>query len=714
MAEVWEAVDESLHRTVALKVILEAVSREPTFAERFVREARTIAGLEHPNILPVYDFGQDGEIVYLVMPLVSGGSLKDRLGAAVPAPSAIAWISAIASALDYAHARGILHRDVKPANVLLDQSGRALLSDFGLAKSLGDSTAGLTATGAVMGTPTYMSPEQAMALTLDGRSDQYSLGIIAFQLFAGVVPFTADSPLVVLRKHLQEPPPPASRVNPRLTPAIDRAIERALAKNPAERYGRCEDLAAALAPACRDAQESKADAVPRSASVSAAAKGTDATTLWSTPEEALEPTVRSKESAEQGYVTGLQAPRRKLPLAAGAAAAVIAAAVALFLLLRHPEKTPPPSPTAPPMARAAPSPAAAASAAPTGLPEPSPPQAAAVQPQAAPSIPEAKPAPREAIPKTSHPAAAQRPRLAATPSQASAAGDAWSEAFESGQRAMHAGNYRAAEASFREALGQAEGFGAKDPRLARTLQRLGSALANLARFPEAEELLRRALQLKDQTQAAPLEVADSQTWLGFVLSRQGRPRGEAEALLLEALAAKEKALGPEDPAVAFALQQLGYCYEMQGNHVEAEKRLRRALAILDTRPGENELMRAGVLNDLGWMYLREEQPGQAERPLKEAVAIRERKLAPDHPHLALSQFHLAQAEMGLKNYADAETLLRKALAIREKSLGPNHPATAATLRQLAQVLRLQHRDSEADRYQAKARAIQAHNRSGGD
>jgi tetratricopeptide (TPR) repeat protein len=714
MAEVWEAVDESLHRTVALKVILEAVSREPTFAERFVREARTIAGLEHPNILPVYDFGQDGEIVYLVMPLVSGGSLKDRLGKTVPAPSAIGWISAIASALDYAHARGILHRDVKPANVLLDQSDRALLSDFGLAKSLGDSTAGLTATGAVMGTPTYMSPEQAMALTLDGRSDQYSLGIISFQLFAGVVPFTADSPLVVLRKHLQEPPPPASRVNPRLTPAIDRALERALAKDPAERYPRCEDLAGALASACRGAPEPTADPTPRSGSVSTAAKGKEATTLWSTPDAALEPTVRSKGSAEPGYVTALQTPRRRLPLAAGAAVAVLAAAAALFVLLRRPERNAPPPPPAPPLVRAAPSPVVAAPVAPTGLPE-SPPPRAAVEPPAAPAIPGAKPAPREAIAKTSRPPAVERPRLATTAAPpSSAAGDAWSEAFESGQRAMHAGNYRAAEASFREALGQAEGFGPKDPRLARTLQRLGSALANLARFPEAEELLRRALQLKDSTQASPLEVADSKMWLGFVLSRQGRPNGEAETLLQEALAAKEKALGADDPAVAFALQQLGYCYEMQGRHLEAEKQLRRGLAILDARPGENELIRAGLLNDLGWMYLREEQPAQAERPLKEAVAIRERKLPPDHPHLALSQFHLAEAEMGLQNYAQAESLLRKSLAIREKSLGPNHPATAATLRQLAQVLRLQHRDSEADRYQAQARAIRAHNHSGGD
>src|SRR5262249_24600874 len=146
MAEVWEAVDESLQRTVAVKVILDAVSREPMFTERFVREARTIASLEHPNILPIFDFGQEVEAVYLVMPLVPGGSLRDGLGPNVPPAMALEWIGGIASALDYAHDRGILHRDIKPANVLMDKQNRPLLADFGLAKTVGDSTAGLTAT----------------------------------------------------------------------------------------------------------------------------------------------------------------------------------------------------------------------------------------------------------------------------------------------------------------------------------------------------------------------------------------------------------------------------------------------------------------------------------------------------------------------------------------------------------------------------------------
>ena len=249
MSEVWKAEDETLKRTVAVKVILGPVAQDPTFRERFLREARLVAGLEHPNVLPVYDYGSstvDGEDVsYLVMPLVAGGSLKGRIAGPVPPPLAVSWLAAIASALDHAHAKGILHRDIKPANVLMDSQSRPLLADFGLARS-SDATSGLTATGTVMGTPLYMAPEQATGGKLDGRADEYALAVVAFELLSGRVPFIADSPLAVLHQQVTAPPPPLSTVLPASPASADAVLAKALAKKAEERYSSCGAFVRAL------------------------------------------------------------------------------------------------------------------------------------------------------------------------------------------------------------------------------------------------------------------------------------------------------------------------------------------------------------------------------------------------------------------------------------------------------------------------------------
>lgn len=249
MSEVFRAEDETLKRIVAVKVILGPVAADSTFRERFLREARLVAGLEHPNVLPVFDYGTatiDGEEVsYLVMPLVAGGSLKGRVAGPVPPALAITWLSAIAAALDHAHSKGILHRDVKPGNVLMDAQGRPLLADFGLARSA-EVSSGLTATGTVLGTPLYMAPEQAMGATLDGRSDQYALAVIAFELLAGRVPFSAESPLAVLHQHVSTPPPPLSTVLPGTAASVDAVLFRGLAKKPGDRFASCSAFVAAL------------------------------------------------------------------------------------------------------------------------------------------------------------------------------------------------------------------------------------------------------------------------------------------------------------------------------------------------------------------------------------------------------------------------------------------------------------------------------------
>lgn len=252
MSEVWKAEDTTLGRTVAVKVILEPIAKDTTYRDRFLREARLVAGLDHPHVLPVFDFGTadvDGsKVPYLVMPLVTGGSLKERITGPLPFATAVNWLFAIAQALDHAHQKGILHRDIKPGNVLIDGTGRALLSDFGLARTA-ENTSGLTQTGTVLGTPLYMAPEQATGRPLDARADQYALGVIAFELLSGHVPFRADSPLAILHQHVAVAPPSISSVRPEVSNEAANILARALAKEPAQRFPTCTEFVTALATA---------------------------------------------------------------------------------------------------------------------------------------------------------------------------------------------------------------------------------------------------------------------------------------------------------------------------------------------------------------------------------------------------------------------------------------------------------------------------------
>jgi serine/threonine-protein kinase len=258
MAVVYRAYDDHLDRRVALKVLAPDLARDEVFRARFIQESRIAAAAEHPNIIPVFSAGEADGVLYIAMRYVPDGdvrSLIDRVGP-LPAVRACALIAQAASALDAAHARGLVHRDVKPTNMLLEISPRTsrpdhlYLSDFGLAKPSAAAT-GLTATGQFFGTVDYVAPEQIQGDPLDGRTDQYALACAAFEMLSGSPPFQREKGMAVISAQLSEPPPSLSARVPGLPAAADRVIAKALAKSPADRYDRCLDFAEALLAACR-------------------------------------------------------------------------------------------------------------------------------------------------------------------------------------------------------------------------------------------------------------------------------------------------------------------------------------------------------------------------------------------------------------------------------------------------------------------------------
>ncbi|HEX8683179.1 MAG TPA: protein kinase, partial [Ardenticatenaceae bacterium] len=240
---VYAAWDDNLEREVALKVMVPAPGAPPELLSRFHQEAILTARMNHPNIVPIYDVGEDEGLFYIAMRRLPGNTLGDMLGERGPLPQAEAIRVAlpIAEALSYAHQRGIVHRDLKPANVLFDEEERALLADFGIAKALDTAAEGITVTGMTIGTPAYMSPEQASGSAVDHRSDIYSLGILLYQMVTGRPPYQGNAP-TVMRAHLFETPTPPSELRPDLLPDLEKIILKAIAKRPDDRFGSVNEM----------------------------------------------------------------------------------------------------------------------------------------------------------------------------------------------------------------------------------------------------------------------------------------------------------------------------------------------------------------------------------------------------------------------------------------------------------------------------------------
>jgi len=305
MGAVFLATDKTLDRPVAIKLLPPELSRDDKFVTRFEREAKTAARLDHPGIIPIYAVEHQNDLYYFVMKYVTGRSLDDVLRSG-PMPidlcQRLLWESAVA--LGHAHQRGIVHRDVKPANIMIDDGGRAVLMDFGISKGSQAATQ-LTATGQVIGTPHYMSPEQAKGLQVDGRSDEYSLAVVGYRMLTGRLPFAEESVHTVIYKHIFEEPEPLEQIRTDVPPFLATAIKRGMAKDPKDRFPNMEAFASAVWPEHGVSGPSGVASIATPAGVSTSYEAATQITGESsgrTPAPSAEPPSERKKGAPVGLI----------------------------------------------------------------------------------------------------------------------------------------------------------------------------------------------------------------------------------------------------------------------------------------------------------------------------------------------------------------------------------------------------------------------------
>ena len=306
MADVYLAEDQELGRRVAIKILNSRHGNDDQFIERFRREAKNAAALNHPNIVSIYDRGEAEDTYYIAMEFLDGRTLKELIVSrgAAPINVAIEYARQILSALRFAHRHGIVHRDIKPHNVLVDGEGRVKVTDFGIARA---GTSQMTETGSIVGTAQYLSPEQARGGEVDPRSDLYSLGVVLYELLTGKTPFDGETPVEIAMKHLSNTPAPPSKLRPDVPPELDMVVLRALAKNPDDRYQSADEMEADLERVARGARVAAAtvaatQVMSRPAGAAAAVTSATAATMIAAPpaSAAPPPVVMDEEEMQEG------------------------------------------------------------------------------------------------------------------------------------------------------------------------------------------------------------------------------------------------------------------------------------------------------------------------------------------------------------------------------------------------------------------------------
>jgi basic membrane protein A len=361
MAAVYRAYQPSMERFVAVKVLPRHMASSEEFVNRFRREARLLAQLQHPHILPVFDYGEADGYPYIVMPFVQSGTLAELLQKRQQSLSEVRRIMIqLGDALSYAHTRGMIHRDIKPSNVLIDERGNCLLTDFGLAR-MAESATKITTSGTVMGTPAYMSPEQGAGSTIDHRSDIYSLGIIFYEMVTGRVPYVAETPIAVVFKHIQDPLPSARKLKPNLPEAVELVLLKALAKQPEDRYQTAEEFVKAIQRAIPEGISPEAAIPPTTApdvaTVMAAPVSVGAEERTEVQPASGARTVQSQAPAEFRRAATESRPPRRFPVWAVAGTGLVALVGTVIVILMsavNSKDSPTPTMTSPVLNTAAP------------------------------------------------------------------------------------------------------------------------------------------------------------------------------------------------------------------------------------------------------------------------------------------------------------------------------------------------------------------------